>query len=662
MKNIEHTTKTKIDENIVINNLFFFIGSILGLKRVKVNGKFANYFGITFAPSGSGKDYSLDLIEKTFKFDYVEILTDDFKECNPEPISGSFNEDGFNVPNNYKIPLQGTLEGLLAVSQFFDRINKGSINLVETEFGSIMNKNITNTLIKLWQSGTFDGSVNVHNKYKPVYNVPSNVILFGSPSTFERDSNKQAELLDILESGLARRCFFVNSNNNKIEHSDGNEDLRYIELLKYVYTFIRLIDDNKEFIVNSELLNDYRSKLINQYNQEPTEINRIIANSIDKIERLSVIIAIINGNDEPTEDDISYAIDWAKKSNMALLEVFKPKQPYLKIFDYLKWKKIAYKTEVLDAINIKLRKTELEEQLDLLKDYAYRKDYTLTVRNNNVSMKAIEDVTLKEIIVSINQEGLKEKGKETKSLYIPFLDGERSIETLVKSNTDWFSFIHYSGTRNQKNAIPVVNTIAFDIDDMLKLELAQNLLIPYAYIIYTTRNHQKEKNGFVADRYRIILPLKKEFRYEDVNHYKEFVKNIAYILGIENAVDYSTVEPSRLWYTNSEALVYTNRIKELFDTTLAIPDTKEQLAVSNALRVVDTANLDKRIDGATKWAVSNAITGSRNTILFRYGTMVKDITGDKQEAKDMVLYVNSLLSDALSEIEIEKTIFKRLNK
>lgn len=49
------------------------------------------------------------------------------------------------------------------------------------------------------------------------------------------------------------------------------------------------------------------------------------------------------------------------------------------------------------------------------------------------------------------------------------------------------------------------NLLILDIDDGLSIEEAESLFQKYAYLLATTKSHQKEKGGKTCDRFRVIL-------------------------------------------------------------------------------------------------------------------------------------------------------------
>jgi len=72
----------------------------------------------------------------------------------------------------------------------------------------------------------------------------------------------------------------------------------------------------------------------------------------------------------------------------------------------------------------------------------------------------------------------------------------------------WFN----NNYRKSENYIPgSINTIALDFDDGVTIEEFKEKANGFYYVIGTTKSHRKLKNGVVADRFRVLLPLVEAF-------------------------------------------------------------------------------------------------------------------------------------------------------
>lgn len=76
----------------------------------------------------------------------------------------------------------------------------------------------------------------------------------------------------------------------------------------------------------------------------------------------------------------------------------------------------------------------------------------------------------------------------------------------IITEKQWAPATFKEGKRLIKN-LESISLLVLDIDSGCELEGAKRLLGEYKHIIATSRNHQKEKNGVVCDRYRVVLFL-----------------------------------------------------------------------------------------------------------------------------------------------------------
>jgi len=680
-----------MDGDITTNNLFFILGAMATHNRIKLmkNDKlrYANYFGITMAMSGSGKDLTLSVAESLVgindKDENGKHYIESAYRANFESLNGLLpNGDKVNdevdyiVPTQYKTALQGTKEGMMRVANFFNRCSVGSLNVISTEFGDeLINSNTLPTLTTLWQDAKADGSTNVNEKYKPVSDVPTNVMLFGSPAPFIKDQKKHHILASAIESGLARRTFFVWKEHDKIKRFNDSFDeeqaLAFGEELKLFMASKRdaIMVFSKEAL---ERIDEYNEKLIEAYNEKQTEWNFIRTSNVDKIERLAAIISLTNMNQQIELSDINMAIEWSEKSDIAMKNIIQPRQEYLKMYELLISEKNGLTmTEIIEMGGINFRtKSEKETQLEYLEDYAYRKNKQLKKKGkHHYVLSELEETKLNKMIVSVSSNFAKDSKKEVKykSLIIPFFGSKQSIETLVTAEDYHKSFLlaHFEpmktddeyGYRKADNFIPGENMIAFDIDDSLTLEEAKDRISQYQYIIYTTRNHRKEKNGLTCDRFRIIMPTKTMF-YVTPEEHKQLYINMAEALGLE-AFDTQTGNVSRMWFTNKEAEVIIKQDGELIDVRCCLPETEVSKSVMPNIEklnnVEDMDEVERRIHGMQKFVLMNAIHGNRNQMIYRLAKFIHEIGGDM----NIVNQTNAMISDPLPENEV-RTILRNI--
>jgi hypothetical protein len=127
----------------------------------------------------------------------------------------------------------------------------------------------------------------------------------------------------------------------------------------------------------------------------------------------------------------------------------------------------------------------------------------------------------------------------------------RNIGDMTKIITSriW-SPITWRGSRRSEN-FQSSDYCALDFDDSLPIYEAMDIFKDYKCIIATTQNHQKEKHGLVADRFRVIIPW--ERRIDDAN---EYIFNMQSLIK-EYGADAACKDAGRL-FKPSLAVVWTN--------------------------------------------------------------------------------------------------------
>jgi len=117
-----------------------------------------------------------------------------------------------------------------------------------------------------------------------------------------------------------------------------------------------------------------------------------------------------------------------------------------------------------------------------------------------------------------------------------------------------------NGKRTNKLAIGA-SAIILDIDDGVSLEQGIELFSSCKSLIVTTKSHQVEKKGLIADRYRVILFLDRCII--DMNYYSNLMKVIIRHFG----ADVACSDPARYYSPNPNQLVYYSDSKKMFDVS-----------------------------------------------------------------------------------------------
>jgi len=104
-----------------------------------------------------------------------------------------------------------------------------------------------------------------------------------------------------------------------------------------------------------------------------------------------------------------------------------------------------------------------------------------------------------------------------------------------------------AGERSSKNFLRAI-WIGIDVDEGLSLAEGMQIFQPYIHLIGTTRSHQKDKGGLIADRYRVFLKLNQVC--ENSLAYKATLSKIVAHVGADRAC----VDAARIFWPITEVV------------------------------------------------------------------------------------------------------------
>lgn len=187
-----------------------------------------------------------------------------------------------------------------------------------------------------------------------------------------------------------------------------------------------------------------------------------------------------------------------------------------------------------------------------------------------------------------------------------------SLQDLVNHATkhDYSMGVFKDNYRNKKNFIEA-QAIAIDVDndgpnDNYTIEEATEVFADYRHIICPSKSHRIDKNGKVADRFRVIL-----FLNETVTDAKDFQATWKKIYEFYPAADRACKDASRFFYPSPSVHSLNDKGKEWEVSQYVKPEVKDELSV--ALEG-DRGQLSKQ---TLEFFVNGAPEGKRNQALFK---------------------------------------------
>ena len=661
-----------------------------------------NVYAINLAPSGFGKGYSTSIMDKEITGKFMKIFREEFfpemaqrklaemaqektidddsftEEAWLEKLQKDFKRSGPLVTefDSATVPAMKQLREKLLVAQL------ASINLEMDEIGSNLLGN-TEALTACLE--LFDGII----KQKLVKNTsdneraegidgltPTNICLFGTPSKLLNGSNTEEEFFSMIEAGYGRRCLFgyvpkadsiVELSAEEIYDRIHNPDT--LQKVSDIADQLASLVDDMYCNITLEITKDVAIESIRYQNQCKEMANNLKANEeIRKAEithryfkaiKLAGAYAFIDGAEEVEMEHLHQAIKLVEDSGAAFQKMLTREKNYVRLAKYI----VDAGTEVshvdLDT-DLHYYPKGTGARKEMMNDaisWAYGNNITIRrIFRDSVERfkgEALKETDLSEVILSYvdDSSGVEHPVEDFQNEKVNFDE----LHTLTQeSGYHWVNHHLKGGYRNEANIIPEFNLVVLDIDNdpetvtsPVSVDTAKLLMRDYAYMLYTTKSHQKtsEKNPKGSDRFRLILPISHHLKMEK-EVYAQFIKNIIEWLPFE--VDRSTTDRCRKWETFDGEYHYNEgNLLSAFDF---IPDTSRCEKMKN--HIEDLHNFD----ALERWFIDNTGSGNRNNQLLKFALMLTERGEDPDNVKNSVMALNDKLQSPLDPTEIYATI------
>ncbi len=651
-----------------------------------------NFYGMLFIKSGGGKDYAKNTIEAPFQrimknmpgtIEYLATTSTSGEENNVLIPKQYANK----APKDYEISIGSSDIGIYISSLFVSNAGIGSLNITINEFGDHVNNTQNINLLKEMYDGTVMAKMIQGEKdddvRQNIYKMPTNFLAYGTPVGIKRDKKKLDSFKSITQSGLYRRSYIyyeepmpgIKKDMEIFDISDIEDAYANLVLSKGIKILDkgqRVRGDNILQLSSEgqELLDIFEDELLeNANNNLYDELIPLDETAYKTVEKTAAIVSILDLSEDITGDHVAYAIDLFKRTRKSVHSLFEQTPVFELIYLRLSMaQEPMMKSDLIKSLGITVK--EFQENIDLVDELAHRYNKKLKTMGSKLLRYRIEDyevTKLDKMIVSVSTKEMTnpERATDFAPHEVAFFGEGMTIQSLVTSKeVQSFCLSHFepsnsapSGHRKKDNHIQGQNMVAWDIDDGLTMHEAIDRLQNYSYIIYTTRNHQKPKNGGEPkDRFRVVMPTKTTF-YVNPEQHKTMYENLSKVVDLPT-YDVSTRNVSRLWYSNPDAEVIVN-VAEPLDVRCCIGDTETSERMLPKIEEIEVDEQDKRVAGMMKWFIANTSDGNRNVNIYKFGKFMLDLNMSKSEAEEKIHYVNQSISDPLPEGEV-RTIISNL--
>lgn len=430
-----------LSTDFILNILIAKMAQMITSKRVNLrevdHNVISNWFAMIFAPSGYGKDRLIralnDEIFKNFR-DWFKQKAKEHKEYREKEIENKAKEnekkynskkqDIFKLIKEEKEEIRdlilevqdGTQEGLYQDAKAFNNSGSfGSMMILINEFSSYIETLTTtshsfiNALHSAYDGRVISKSTKTFKREPDIENIPVNALLYSDYTLFSNNKNVKNIFLDLLHTGLGRRCqiSFI-SSMNKLK----TDSLKYEEEQSFYNKAIQLGNElhsifsninfgNCYFLTESaknNILNAYKDKLTDLFNNSDDELLKKEVKSRElKALKLSCIYAALNHPQETiiNDTDITQAIDTVEYLSSGLKDLleYRPniKDKYDVFYKFLKDNlgrifntgelKKGFK-EVSGLSRDKIGDS-FDKTIETIKELAAEDNYTLAIENIN---------------------------------------------------------------------------------------------------------------------------------------------------------------------------------------------------------------------------------------------------------------------------------------
>lgn len=208
---------------------------------------------------------------------------------------------------------------------------------------------------------------------------------------------------------------------------------------------------------------------------------------------------------------------------------------------------------------------------------------------------------------------------------------------------DWSPFTFKDGYRHG-TSWSSCDIMALDIDEGCTVAEAKELFKDYEHVILASKSHQKEKNGKVLDRFRVIIPLSETIKDQEI------YKNTWYFLSNKYPFIDQQCKDFGRYYFLSKSLLHYNLGKPLSPVTVNImPKVYEKPKLELKL------TKGKLSRATMEFIINGAAAGQRNIATFKAAKDFQEQGYTIEEAKEKLANTPALDKDFQGR-ELEQTI------
>jgi hypothetical protein len=598
--------KIELEASAMMAN--YKLATIASNMRIKVdyqggrNPAPINFYSVLLLQSGGGKNSSLDTLNNWYFNAIYDRLNKVFMNRRKIYLS-SFAEgkerDEVAMGLSVWQPTVGnaTEAGMTSLAQTLFDLEFGSPSFEVDEIDKFISakQEMIDNLFTSYDNGIWATKAIKSEKTKAqVFGVAPNFFGFGTYEALMLNDAIADVFRSKLQSGLARRSFFFREDDDKLPILLTGKEMRELEskaseLHKNAETTAKrllelIVPDNEGLVLT---MDEDAKDMMYEFKAESEALANEFKDSILSAEyngrhfkcvKMAGLYAFISGNKSVSVKDVEYAINLTVNSTESLKRIIKGQSKLERLYLRLRGlNRFVDTNEALDfgiypSTSTKAIKVHFGELEDL--SYKHGDAYECMEIGSMLSVKIRQlistnsDSCIMSYSMPINGKFNHGDGyvkREMKFEEIPhWITGENICYAPVEFK---------GGKRNNESAQQLTNMIVLDVDDGMSMDYAKELFAEHYAIIAPTRNHQKEKNGAIGDRFRVIL-LADKYISTTPEIYKEFMSNIARYYSVK--IDEACFDKAHIYYSNPTDDIWFGSCEKKFEVAKLIPKEKKE--------------------------------------------------------------------------------------
>ena len=597
--------KIEIDASLMMAH--YKLATMVSNMRVKVdyqNGRNAapiNFYGILLMQSGGGKNSSLDTLNNWYFNSIYERLNKVFysrRKAYIATLSEEEKEEAIKAMAVWQPTVGNATEaGMTHLAQTLFDIQFGVPSFEVDEIDKFISskQEMIDNLFTSYDNGNWISKAIKSEKTKAqVTGVAPNFFGFGTYEALMLNDGIADIFKSKLQSGLARRSFFYREDDDKLPVLLTGKEMRELEdsadtlhkgSTALADKLLTLITPENEGLVLT--MSDKAKDLMYEFKASSEMLATEFKDSILSAEyngrhfkcaKMAGMYAFISGKKQVGVEEIEYAINLTVNSTESLKRIVRGQSKLERL--YLRIRGLNRFVDTNEALDFgiypsngtKAIKTHFQELEDL--SYKYGDAYECMELGSMLSVKVRQlistnsDSCIMSYSMPVNRNFNHGDGyikREMKFDEIPsWITGENICYAPVEFK---------GGKRNNESTQPLSNMIVLDVDDGMTMDYAKELFSDHYAIIAPTRNHGKEKNGAINDRFRVVL-LADKYLSTTPDIYKEFMQNIARYYGVK--IDDKCFDKAHLYYSNPSDDIWFGSCEKKFEVAKLIPKERKE--------------------------------------------------------------------------------------